>query len=160
MIPPIPCQIPGILRQTRFDPGIIVFAVSGIFSPPPGVVVLFEDALAGRIAAGLLPLAHFPAGLENRAANAASLPSSLHGHLPVWQPQRNQIIQTNQRIKKKSNGNENIFVFIKWKEMKNHKGGASKLTIAIRQYSERCQLYKTTPPFLAPFSPPPTGGLH
>ena len=60
MIPAIPLEISGIFLQACLNPGVIVFAVAGIFQPPLGIVVLFEDSLTARFTAGLLPLAQLP----------------------------------------------------------------------------------------------------
>jgi hypothetical protein len=41
----IPLEIPWIFLQVRLNPGIIVFAVSGIVPPPSSIVVRFEGLL-------------------------------------------------------------------------------------------------------------------
>ena len=84
MIPAIPLEISGIFLQACLNPGVIVFAVVGIIPPPLGVVVLFEDFLTSRVAAGLLPLAQLPVRQERSRTDAACFPFPLHSHLPDW----------------------------------------------------------------------------
>ena len=82
MIPAIPLQVPGIFLQACLNPGVIVFAIAGIIPPPLGVVVLFEDFLTSRVAAGLLPLAQLPVRQERSTADATCFPFPLHSHPP------------------------------------------------------------------------------
>lgn len=83
MILTIPLEISGIFLQACLDTEIIVFSVAGIISPPLGIVVLFEDSLTGRVAAGLLPLAQLPVRQERSGADAAGFPFPLHSHPPL-----------------------------------------------------------------------------
>jgi hypothetical protein len=80
MIPAIPLQVSGIFLQACLNPGVIVFAVAGIVPPPLGVVVLFEDFLTNRAAAGLLPFAQLPVRKERSTTDAACFPFPLHSH--------------------------------------------------------------------------------
>ena len=82
MIPAISLQISGIFLKACLDPGVIVFPVAGIIPPPLGVVVLFEDFLTSRVAAGLLPLAQLPVRQERSTADATCFPFPLHSHPP------------------------------------------------------------------------------
>ena len=84
MISAIPLEISGVFLQACLNPGVIVFAVVGILQPPVGIVVLFEDFLTSRVAAGLLPLAQLPARQERSGTDAAGFPFPLHIHPPDW----------------------------------------------------------------------------
>jgi len=78
----IPLEIPWIFLQVRLNPGIIVFAVSGIVPPPSSIVVRFEGLLTWRVAAGLLPLAQLPVRPKRNGAYTTGFPLPLHRHPP------------------------------------------------------------------------------
>jgi len=80
MIPAISLEVSGIFLQACLNPWVIVFSVVGILQPPSDIVVLFEDFLTSRVAAGLLPLAQLPVRQERSTTDAACFPFPLHSH--------------------------------------------------------------------------------
>jgi len=84
MILAIPLEISGTFLQACLNPGIIVFAVVGIVTPPSGVVVPFENFLTDRVATGLLPLAQLPVRPKRSGADATGFLFPLHSHPPDW----------------------------------------------------------------------------